>query len=136
MKSLYMRKVTIWRMRERYAQTVLTFRITYVNHGRWHTYSVCPSAVACVMPAGTTSTPTCNTPDRCSGTHPIHARNIGTSTTGSIFRNEGGLYWPYRGLCIGLVQPTRATRRLPTTPKSTIKVRKQEYSICLLNVKV
>ena len=25
-----MRKVTVWRMRERYAQTVLTFRITYV----------------------------------------------------------------------------------------------------------
>ena len=28
-KSLHMRKVTVSRMRERYAQTVLTFRITY-----------------------------------------------------------------------------------------------------------
>jgi len=25
-----MRKVTVWRMRERYVQTVLTFRITYI----------------------------------------------------------------------------------------------------------
>ena len=31
-KSLYMRKVTVSRMRERYAQTVLTFRITYVHY--------------------------------------------------------------------------------------------------------
>jgi len=29
-ESLYVRKVTVSRMRERYAQTVLTFRITYV----------------------------------------------------------------------------------------------------------
>ena len=27
-----MRKVTVSRIRERYAQTVLTFRITYVSH--------------------------------------------------------------------------------------------------------
>jgi len=30
-KSLHMRKGTVSRMRERYAQTVLTFRITYVT---------------------------------------------------------------------------------------------------------
>jgi len=34
-KSLHMRKVTVWRMRERYAQTVLTFQITYVLTLRW-----------------------------------------------------------------------------------------------------
>ena len=29
-ESLHMRKVTVSRMRERYAQTVLTFRIIYI----------------------------------------------------------------------------------------------------------
>jgi len=38
-----MRKVTVYRMRERYAQTVLTFRITYVLHYSilLHTHSTC-----------------------------------------------------------------------------------------------
>ena len=35
-----MRKVTVWRMRERYAQTVRTFRITYVG--------VCVCVCVCV----------------------------------------------------------------------------------------
>ena len=87
------------------------------------------------MLAGTTSTAACNLPNRCSGTHPVQARNIATGTTGGVFRNEGGLYWPYRGLCTGLVQPTRGTRCSPGAAESTVKVRKQEYSIVLLNVK-
>jgi len=36
-ESLHMRKGTVSRMRERYAQTVLTFRITYVNVFIFHT---------------------------------------------------------------------------------------------------
>ena len=34
-------KVTVWRMRERYAQTVLTFRIAYVklSHNKFNIYN-------------------------------------------------------------------------------------------------
>ena len=40
-KSLHMRKVTVSRMRERYAQTILTFRITYVcTHNNLSTQSI------------------------------------------------------------------------------------------------
>jgi len=58
-----MRKVTVWRMRERYAQTVLTFRITYLksfhlssnqlpiarpSHFQWKSNLICqkPTAIS------------------------------------------------------------------------------------------
>jgi len=45
---MHMRRVTVPRMRERYAQTVLTFRITYVNYIARETKRVKVLLVSCV----------------------------------------------------------------------------------------
>ena len=42
-----MRKVTVSRMRERYAQTVLTFQITYVQYVCWYHCYVGPVCMQC-----------------------------------------------------------------------------------------
>ena len=50
MKSLHIRKVTVSRMRERYAQAVLTFRITYVEMFQAKAAEKIKTHVSCSVP--------------------------------------------------------------------------------------